>query len=178
VIRRNCMSMEKTDKSDQFISVVESNKGIIYKVANTYCQNNEDRKDLVQEIILQLWKAFDNYDDRFKHTTWMYQISLNVAISFYRKERSRKRMSNAFESEMFQFLNTEIHDEKEANLRLLNQIISGLSDLNKALILLYLEEKTHTEIAHIMGITETNVATKINRIKIKLRAEFKKQSAI
>ena len=163
--------MEKS-RTDNFLDVIESHKGILYKVANSYCQNHEDRKDLIQEIIIQLWKSFDNYNEKFKYSTWIYQISLNVAISFYRKENSRKRISNPLVTDIFDFTDTEILDEKESNLGLLNHLISKLSNLNKALMLLYLEEKDYKEISEIIGITETNVATKISRIKSKLKVEF------
>jgi RNA polymerase sigma factor (sigma-70 family) len=160
------------DRTDNFLVVIESNKGILYKVANSYCRDIEDRKDLIQEIIMQLWKSFDNYNEKFKYSTWMYRISLNVAISFYRKENSRKRISNSLTTAVFDFTDTEISEEKETNLGILNEIISKLNDLNKALILLYLEEKNYKEISEIIGITETNVATKIGRIKSRLKKEF------
>lgn len=161
-----------TNKTDDFLNVIESNKGILYKVAISYCRNNEDRKDLIQEIILQLWKSYDNYNQTHKYSTWMYRICLNVAISFYRKQNSRKRISNALTSDVFDFSDTEISHEKEADLSILNQVISELNDFNKALMLLYLEEKSYKEISEIMGITQTNVATKIGRIKIKIKKEF------
>lgn len=160
------------NKTDNFLNVIESNKGILYKVANSYCRNNEDRKDLIQEIILQLWKSYDNYNEKFKYSTWMFRISLNVAISFYRKENSRKRISNLLTTDIIDFSDIEISEEKETNLGILNQIISELNDLNKALMLLYLEEKSYKEISEIIGISETNVATKISRIKSKLKKEF------
>ena len=164
--------MNIQNKNDLFISVIENHKGILYKVANSYCRNIEDRKDLIQEIILQLWKSFDNYNEKFKYSTWIYRISLNVAISFYRKENTRQRISNPLTTDIFNFTDPEIVDEKETNLGILNQIISKLNDLNKALMLLYLEERTYKEISEIIGISETNVATKINRIKDKLKKEF------
>ena len=164
--------MMDKDKTADFLVVIERNKGILYKVAKSYCQNTEDRKDLIQEIILQLWKSFDNYDEKYKYSTWIYRISLNVAISFYRKENRRQQISNSITTDIFDFTDTEIADEKESNLGLLNQIISKLNDLDKALMLLYLEEKKYEEIAEIIGITETNVATKISRIKGKIKKEF------
>lgn len=164
--------MMDKDRAANFLVIVENNKGILFKVANSYCRNIEDRKDLVQEIILQLWKSFDNYNAKFKFSTWIYRISLNVAISFYRKVNSRKRISNPITTDIFDFYDTEISDEKETNLGILNQMISELNDLNKALMLLYLEEKSYKEISEIIGITETNVATKIGRIKSKLKKEF------
>lgn len=164
--------MTDNNKTSNFLIVIERNKGILYKVANSYCRNNEDRKDLIQEMIVQLWKSFDDYDDTYKHSTWMYRISLNVAISFYRKENSRKRISHSLTMDIFDFTETEIRSEQESNLGILNQLISKLNDLNKALMLLYLEEKSYKEISEIIGITETNVATKIGRIKSKLKKEF------
>ncbi len=164
--------MEKIVKSDTFLSVVQSNKGIIYKVANSYCKNVEDRKDLVQEIIIQLWKSFDNYDDNFKLSTWMYRISLNVAISFYRKENSRKIISNPLTDGIINFPDKDGLEDKENDLGILQQMISQLKDLDKAMMLLYLEEKSHKEISQIIGISETNVATKINRIKNSLKQKF------
>ena len=164
--------MMDKDRTANFLDIVESNKGILFKVANSYCRNVEDRKDLVQEIILQLWKSFDNYNEIFKLSTWIYRISLNVAISFYRKEKSRKRISNPLTTDIFAFTDTEISEDKETNLGILNQLILKLNDLDKALMLLYLEEKSYKEISEIIGITETNVATKIGRIKSKLKKEF------
>lgn len=162
------------NKSDQFLSVIQINKGIIYKVAIAYCKNTEDRKDLVQEIIIQLWKAFDKYDNNFKHSTWMYQISLNVAISFYRKEQTRTKIAHALTDGIINFSEVEIADDTESDLGILQQLISQLNDLDKALMLLFLEEKSHKEISQIMGISETNVATKIYRIKNLLKQEFNK----
>lgn len=164
--------MNKIDKSDIFLSVIELNKGIIYKVVNSYCKNVEDRKDLAQEIIIQLWKSFDNYDDNFRHSTWMYRISLNVAISFYRKEYSRRKISHPLTNGIINFPDYNSLGDKESDLGILQQMILQLKDLDKALMLLYLEEKSHKEISQIIGISETNVATKINRIKNVLKQKF------
>jgi RNA polymerase sigma-70 factor (ECF subfamily) len=164
--------MENIDKSDLFLSVVQSNKGIIYKVANSYCKDIEDRKDLVQEIIIQLWRSFGNYDDNFKYSTWIYRISLNVAISFYRKENTRRRISNPLTEGIIDFTDDNITEEKETDLGVLQQMILQLKPLDKALILLYLEENSHKEISQIIGISETNVATKINRIKNGLKQKM------
>jgi RNA polymerase sigma factor (sigma-70 family) len=160
------------DKSDIFLSVIETNKGIIYKVANSYCKDIEDRKDLVQEIVLKLWKSFDSYDENFKHSTWIYRIALNTAISFYRKEKTRKQITNPFSESLFIVADFEDNKQITQSTFFLNQFISELKELDKALMLLYLEEKSHKEIAEIIGITETNVATKIGRIKNILKQRF------
>ena len=163
--------MNKTEKSDRFLSVIETNKGIIYKIANSYCKDPEDRKDLFQEIVSQLWKSFDNYSEQYKYSTWIYRIALNVAISFYRKENRRKVLSSPISEGVFSFF-VEENSETESNLRMLQQFIQELKDLDKALMLLYLEEKSHREMAEIIGISETNVATKIGRIKLLLKQKF------
>ena len=164
--------MASTDRSDGFLSVVETNKGIIYRVANSYCKNSEDRKDLVQEIIIQLWKSFGDYDDRFKHTTWICRIALNVAISFYRKETSRKRISDPLTDGIINLKGADSPEDKESELSALERMIQQLNDLDKALMILYLEERPHKEIAQIIGISETNVATKIGRIKNVLKEKL------
>jgi RNA polymerase sigma-70 factor, ECF subfamily len=164
--------MTLANKPDQFLSVIEAHKGIIYKVANSYCKDFEDRKDVVQEIILQLWKSFGGYDKQFKLSTWIYRISLNVAISFYRKENTRKEVSHPFSESIFNIIDLHENNQMEEGTLFLHQFISELKELDKALMLLYLEEKSHKEIAEIIGITETNVATKIGRIKIILKQRF------
>ena len=164
--------MTDKDRTANFLVVIESNKGILYKVVNSYCRNIDDRKDLIQEIVIQLWKSFDNYNEKFKYSTWIYRICLNVAISYYRKENSRKRISDSLTTTIFNFTDPELSDEKESNLGLLHQLISELNDLDKALMLLYLEERNYEEISEIIGISETNVATKISRIKGRLKIKF------
>ena len=164
--------MSIQDKSDLFVSVIENHKGILYKVANSYCKDNEDRKDLIQEIFVQLWKSFDNYNDEYKYSTWIYRISLNVAISFYRKVKARTKISNPFTDGILNFAEANDTEEKEINFSILQRFISRLKQLDKALMLLYLEEKSYKEISEILGYSETNVATKISRIKIVLKEKF------
>jgi RNA polymerase sigma-70 factor (ECF subfamily) len=162
--------MKPTDKSELFLSVINTHKGIIYKIANSYCKNSENRNDLVQEIIIQLWKSFGNYNDEYEHSTWMYRISLNVAISFYRK--AKKDAATPLTDNIIELVVDEESAELEENVLLLYQFINELDELNKALMLLYLDNKTHKEMAEVLGITETNVATKIGRIKEKLKIKF------
>ncbi|MDO9256017.1 MAG: sigma-70 family RNA polymerase sigma factor [Bacteroidales bacterium] len=162
--------MKTMDKSELFLSVINANKGIIYKVANSYCKNSESRNDLVQEIIIQLWKSFENYNEAYEHSTWMYRISLNVAISFYRK--SKKEIATLLTDNIIALVIDDEPGELEENVQLLYQFINELDELNKALMLLYLDNKTHKEMAEVLGITETNVATKIGRIKEKLKIKF------
>lgn len=164
--------MDLKNKNDLFISVIETHKGILYKIANSYCKDSEDRNDLIQEIIIQLWKSFENYNNQYKYSTWIYRIALNAAISFYRKENRRKEIANPITDSILNFAETSSTNDTENNINLLQQFISELKELDKALMLLYLEEKNHKEIAEIIGISETNVATKIGRIKTSLKQKF------
>ena len=157
--------MAPLQEDNAFLQLIEANKGIIYKVANSYCKNTEDRKDLIQEIILQLWKSFGKYDPQYKLSTWMYRISLNVAISFYRKTRNTTVLSQ-------DIIQQEISPPDTEQLQLLQQFISELKELDRAIMLLYLEEKSYREIADILGLTETNIATRISRIRERLKKKF------
>lgn len=164
----------KANKKDTFITTIDTHKKIIYKIVNSYCQNTEDRKDLEQEIIIQLWNSFNKYNAEYKYSTWMYRIALNVAISFYRKEKKWSVKNDFYnEDSIYSIADENEYDtELDHNIKLLQEFINKLNELNKALVLLYLEEKSHEEIAEILGITKTNVATKISRLKLKLKKEF------
>ena len=158
--------------SKEFAATLEKNKGIIYKVANAYCKDRDDRKDLVQEIIIQLWRSFDRYDDQYKLSTWMYRIALNVSISFYRKERKRKNSDFLINEDIVEIADEYSSDELEMNISLLQRFINELKELDRAMMLLYLEEKSQKEIGEILGLTEANVSTKVGRIKEKLKQRF------
>ena len=161
-------------KENKFLSVIDNHKGILYKVANNYGKNSEDRKDLIQEIIYQLWKAFDNYNPQFQYSTWIYRISLNTAISFYRKERTITQNKVDIDDSLLVVSDILFNQEMEDNFNLLQQFIYELKEMDKAIMLLYLEQKSHKEIAEIIGISESNVGTKVSRIKLLLSQKFKK----
>ena len=166
----------KESKKYEFLTTIDTHKKIIYKVVNSYCKNKEDRKDLEQEIIIQLWNSFDKYNAEYKYSTWMYRIALNVAISFYRKEKKWLVINDFYSEDSIYSIADENENKTELdhNIKLLQEFINRLNELNKALMLLYLEEKPYDEIAAILGISKTNVATKISRLKLKLKKEFQK----
>lgn len=163
--------MGEERKNQQFNELLEQHKGILFKVSRGYCQDEEDRKDLIQEICIQIWRSLDKYNDQYKISTWLYQIALNVAISFYRKDARRKVSTITWENQL-PHLAERYDTEMEASLNLLEQFIHELNDLDKALILLYLDDKSYSEIADILGISQSNVGTKIGRIKGKLKTRF------
>ena len=167
--------MTPGEKQRQFDTWLQQHRGIVFKVAALYSRSAADRDDLMQEISAQLWRSFGNYDEaRAKFSTWMYRIALNVAISQARRERWSE--GDRFEPLEAHHLETvgggEAIPEQDERLTALYAFIGQLDPLNRALILLYLEDRNYTEMAEILGISETNVATKISRIKQKLRGQM------
>ena len=156
---------------ERFQTLVDEHKKILYKVCNSYCRNRDDREDLAQEIIVQLWRSFGSFEERYRFSTWMYRIALNVAISFYRRENTRTRHVLSDEETVLKAIDET--ENQTAEVQALYEFIAGLEPLNKALILLYLDGNSYSEIADVVGITETNVATKISRLKQTMREEFR-----
>jgi RNA polymerase sigma factor (sigma-70 family) len=161
-------------RKDQFLYLIQQNKKLIFKVCNAYCHDFEDRKDLVQEVIIQLWKSFDKYDEKFKLSTWMYRIALNTAISHYRAGRKRKNSTVSINESLLDLAEENDTAELDSRVQLLYTFISQFDKLNKALMILYLDNNSYKDIAEVLGITETNVATKINRLKKQLKHQFEK----
>ncbi len=159
----------------RFEALLHEHRRIIFKVAGLYSRSVADRDDLMQEIATQVWRSFGGYDEaRAKFSTWLYRIALNVAISQARRERWSE--ADPFEPLEAHHLETigssESMTEHDERLTALYAFIGQLDPLNRALILLYLEDRRYSEMAEILGISETNVATKISRIKQKLRGQM------
>jgi RNA polymerase sigma factor (sigma-70 family) len=148
---------------------MEEHKKILYKVCHSYCRNPGDRDDLAQEIIVQLWRSFRSFDQRVRFSTWMYRIALNVAISFYRRESVRTRHVVPGSEHLLEAVDETANRSEE--MQVLYQWIEGLDPLHKALVILYLDGNNYQEIADVLGISQTNVATKISRLKETLRQE-------
>lgn len=162
--------MTTPELQDRFQALVDEHRKILYKVCNLYCRNRDDRDDLAQEIVIQLWRSFGSFDGRCQFSTWMYRIALNVAISFYRRESTRARHVISDDERLLNAIGETATQSEE--LQVLYQFIAGLDSLNKALILLYLDGNNYQEIAEVLGISETNVATKISRLKKTMKQEF------
>ncbi len=163
--------MNASPNKEKFLQLVKENKGIVYKVCNAYCHDKDNRDDLAQEILYNLWKSFLSFRTDLKFSTWMYRIALNVAISFYRKEKKLKPHVEIYD-DMALFEEDEKDIYAQDNLKLLRRFIDELKEIDKSIILLYLDDKSQKEIAEITGITESNVSTRINRIKYKLKSNF------
>ena len=158
------------EKKDTFIKAIQQNEGLIYKVATFYTNSKDDRDDLVQEIIYTLWKSFDTFKQNSSLSTWMYRVAMNVAIFHLRK--SKKNISTtSLDLTELNFAN-QAFDDPEEKIKTLQHHIKDLNLLDKGILMLYLESKSHEEIAEIIGISKSNVGTKLSRIKEKLKKQI------
>lgn len=164
--------MTTTGLQERFQTLMEEHKKILYKVCHSYCRVPDARDDLAQEISVQLWRAFPKFDGRVRFSTWMYRIALNVAISFYRRESTKDRFVILSDQLLLDAVDPAASQPEE--VRLLYDFIADLDPLNKALVLLYLDGNDYREIAAVLGISEANVATKISRLKTKMKQEFRR----
>lgn len=152
----------------EFVKIISQNQGIIHKVCSIYCDSEEDRRDLFQEILAQLWKSFPSFRKESKFSTWMYRVAINTAITSFKKTK-RQPDHSGIEIENFQLAEEEYDYGTEEQVKMLHQAIAHLSGIEKSIILLYLENKKYEEIAEITGITQNYVRVKMNRIKKKLK---------
>lgn len=159
------------DEEEIFLRLVDQHRGIIRKVAAGYASNEADRHDLSQEIMLQLWKAYPRYSPERPFSTWMYRIALNVGISFLRRNTRPGRQTVALDEVDHELPQEPAGTTMHGRVALLQRVIAGLDPLNRALLLLYLDDHSYLDIAAVLGITETNVATKLSRLKERLRQQ-------
>ncbi|MGB0975514.1 MAG: RNA polymerase sigma factor [Prolixibacteraceae bacterium] len=152
----------------EFLDKISEHQKIIHKVSSVYCSDPEARKDLFQEILIQLWRAYPSFKGEAKFSTWMYRVALNTAITYFKKDK-RSIPTQSIENEVFQVRDESRDEEFEARVEFLHRAIATLSSIEKSIVLLYLEEKKYDEISEIMGITQNNVRVKMSRIKDKLR---------
>jgi RNA polymerase sigma-70 factor (ECF subfamily) len=159
-------------KEEEFVTLIREHQGLIYKVSALYTEQKQDRNDLYQEIVFQLWKSFDSFRADSKISTWMYRVALNTAIGHLNKKKKRKKEVQIDTISLIAEENSS--GLMEERIRLLHREIGKLNILEKGIILLLLEGKKYEEISEITGLTTTNVGTKISRIKEKLRTEMLK----
>ncbi|HEU5145990.1 MAG TPA: RNA polymerase sigma factor, partial [Chryseosolibacter sp.] len=151
----------------KFIDLINEHQGLIHKVCIMYESDRDIRNDLFQEIVLQLWRSFPTFRGESKITTWMYRIALNTAISGYRKQTRNVRTEDLSD---FHFnISDQATDDAEENIQRLHLAIRRLSEIERAMIMMALEEVPYDEIAETIGITQNNVRVRMNRIREKLR---------
>ena len=157
--------MQADNTANIFIETIHEHERLIYKICSIYAEHSDDRKDLYQDIVLQAWRAWPKFRAEAKLSTWLYRIALNTAIG-----RKRKPAVKAHVGEhILMDIADPIDDTEHEAYKQLHSAISKLNELDKALVLLYLEDKSHQEIADIMGITVSNVGTRMMRIRDKMK---------
>ncbi|MFM8931185.1 MAG: RNA polymerase sigma factor [Gemmataceae bacterium] len=161
--------MGKAEDHAEFLALVDRHQGIVLKIAHSYQNNATDREDLVQEILAQLWRSFPKYQQDRAFSTWMYRVALNVAIS---RLRQTVTPPLPLDADLSDSIAAPPGKEPDPRVSELDRFIQGLDPLNRALLVLYLEERPYREIAEILGISETNVSTKISRLKQRIREEI------
>lgn len=166
-------NMDENDRLEkEFMAVIREYDRVIYKVCYMYTSPNAPLSDLYQDVVLNLWRAYTKFRKECKISTWIYRIALNTCISFIRKEKNVPELISL--THQIDWI-TERKDPQNEMIRQLYRMINQLGQLDKSIILLYLEEKSYEEIAEITGLSITNVATKLNRIKEKLRKMKKEE---
>ena len=162
----------KSNVEIEFVTQIEKHKNLIHKICRLYSNGDAENKDLFQEITIQLWKAYPKFRGDAKFSTWMYRVGINTAISLYRKSKSRIQ-SFSFDDVSYKIPQTETYDDtQDQQLKSIYAALNHLNDIDKAVILLYLEDKSYKEISDTIGISEVNARVKMNRIKKKLKTQL------
>ena len=162
------------DKEQQFLKLLDEHQKIVHKVCNLYMDSVADREDLFQEITLQAWKAYGNFKGNSKFSTWLYRVALNTAITFFRKE---KRQPQLYSSDNLPEHQQEVYNPVEEQVQAMYKAIGELSKIDKAVVMLYLEDYSYQDVGDMLGISANNVAVKMNRIKSKLKEQSHKHFA-
>ena len=160
-------------KKEVFTAAIKENEGILFKIASIYTNSIEDKQDLIQEIIYQLWKSYDSFNQQSRFSTWMYRVALNVAI-YQLKVSKKKILTVPIEQQNYNY-QEDNNSAMEEKWKLFRKQIEGLNLLDKAIVTLYLDDKSYDEIADVIGISSSNVGTKLSRIKEKLKTQIFKQ---
>ncbi len=155
----------------EFLDLVTKHQGIIHKVCRMFAQDEDDQRDLFQEITIKLWMGYKTFKGEAVITTWMYRVALNTAITIQRKSKRQAETQSLHPN--IQPTDQENVGVSPADIELLYGAINRLEPVDKAIIMLYLDEKKYEEIAEIIGISKTHVGVKITRIKKKLETIMK-----
>jgi len=167
------MTLPRTahDPRARFAALLEQHRGIVLKVARGYCHQHEDRLDLVQEISVQAWAAFEDFDPaRARFSTWLYRVALNVAISQWRRQQHRHHHTPLDDD--LPVVDDGLPPEQRHALRQLEVAIHALPPLDRALMLLHLDDHDHRQMAEVLGISITNVSTRLHRVRQQLRTRL------
>jgi RNA polymerase sigma-70 factor (ECF subfamily) len=155
---------------EQFQNMIATHQGLIFKVCHMYCDNPEDKEDLFQDVLLQLWRAYPGFKGQSKVSTWLYQVALNTALAGLRKRKRAHQFDQLNDAAFEVPVENSPADEKRADMY---AAIKLLTDIERAVTMLYMDEFSYREIGEILGLTESNVGVKLNKVKTKLKAILK-----
>ena len=160
--------MSTPNSETEFIALLDEHQNIIHKICRLYTNNEVEHEDLFQEISIQLWRSYNRFEGKSKFSTWMYRVGLNTAITLYRKEKKRLN-TQPLNDQLTAIAQEEYNTQVDEQMAWLYQKIKDFSEIDKALVLLYLEDKRYDEIAETLGISAGNARVKMNRIKERLK---------
>lgn len=160
--------MSKPKNESEFVALLGKNQNIIHKICRLYTSNEVEHEDLFQEISIQLWRSYTRFEGKSKFSTWMYRVGLNTAITLYRKEKKRLN-TQPLNDQITLLQQEEYNSSADEQLQWLYDKINHFTEIDKALVLLYLENKRYDEIAETLGISAGNARVKMNRIKERLK---------
>jgi RNA polymerase sigma-70 factor (ECF subfamily) len=163
--------MKTLTKEINIADIIADNKSLIYKIVNSYCTDSNEQEDVIQEIIFQIIKSYRHFDHKVKVTTWLYRVAFNVTISHYRKQITLKKHVVEMPLKVVA-VDDDNSNEYDERIQQLRAFIQEFDPLNKAIVIMYLDGNNHKEISEAMGITVSNVGTKISRIKTQLKKKF------
>lgn len=164
------------NKEQRFNSVYIENKDKIYRICCFYINDEDDRKDLFQEILTNVWRGLDRFEGRSKISTWIYRIAVNTSMAFFKKQHSETDKRNGIEKELRIESQDQANENEQEAIQRLHHAISDLNKLEKAIVSLMMEDVSQKEIAEVMGFSENNIRVKIHRIKNKLKSLLKTES--
>lgn len=154
---------------EKFLDILEKNIGTIIKISRVYTNIAQDREDLINDIALELWKSFKSFNGNSKISTWIYRVALNTSMNYKRKRKKDSLFFSLNDFKKEDILPWLIEPDNSMESEVLYQCIDELNEMNKAIIMLYLDGNSHDEIAEITGISKSNVGTRICRIKEQLK---------
>ena len=161
-------------KEKVFSQLIKDNQGLIIKVSRLYTNSLEDEQDLFQEIVLQLWRSYDTFKGNSKISTWMYRVALNTAITLFRKKTKSPQTDELMDFHYADFI--EDDDEKQLQISLLYKVVKMLPNVERAIVMMYLDDLPYRDISENLGITEVNARVKMNRLKKTLKELMEKHA--
>ncbi len=170
------MEQDKKSREEEFLKVFEANVGIVIKITKAYANTSHDREDLTNDIVMELWRSFDTFRGQSAISTWMYRVALNTSMNYRRKRKHDSLFTHWSDLKQLENLHWLSERDSTPEAEFLYRCIEELDAINKAIILLYLDGKSHEEIALITGISKTNVGTRIGRIKEQMKKFIQHQN--